>query len=216
MSVLGLVYWPIVPIVSDLIIQLLVVFRDFHFPFLPVRSWSCGDFGQYGKSEAVVQLDSLKDSRMHSGRFRHSPLHVFLSPTQYHMNSTRFRIFFSMHFHRKWSVRASGIFFTGTNSISSIDCSWFWRSLENSLSFMHGNRKLMYKYQCFLSQVLVSHTCNPSYSGGRDQEDLGLKPAWRPYLSQKTNHKKGLVQWLKQGVGPEIKPQYWKKMYFKV
>jgi hypothetical protein len=25
-------------------------------------------------------------------------------------------------------------------------------------------------------QVLVAHTCNPSYSGDRDQEDLGLKP----------------------------------------
>jgi hypothetical protein len=23
----------------------------------------------------------------------------------------------------------------------------------------------------------VAHTCNPSYSGGRDLEDLGLKPA---------------------------------------
>jgi hypothetical protein len=27
------------------------------------------------------------------------------------------------------------------------------------------------------SQVPVVHTCNPSYSGGRDQEDLGSKPA---------------------------------------
>jgi hypothetical protein len=26
--------------------------------------------------------------------------------------------------------------------------------------------------------VLVAHTCNPSYSGGRDQEDHSLKPAW--------------------------------------
>jgi hypothetical protein len=24
----------------------------------------------------------------------------------------------------------------------------------------------------------VAHACNPSYSGGRDQEDCGLKPAW--------------------------------------
>jgi hypothetical protein len=24
---------------------------------------------------------------------------------------------------------------------------------------------------------LVAHVCNPSYSGGRDQEDHGLKPA---------------------------------------
>jgi hypothetical protein len=46
--------------------------------------------------------------------------------------------------------------------------------------------------------VLVVHTCNPSYSGDREQEDQGLKPAQgnRPYL-EKTHHKKGLVQWLK-------------------
>jgi hypothetical protein len=49
--------------------------------------------------------------------------------------------------------------------------------------------------------VLAAHTCNPSYSGGRDQEDLGSKPVWangfeRPYL-KKTHHKKGLVEWLK-------------------
>jgi hypothetical protein len=24
----------------------------------------------------------------------------------------------------------------------------------------------------------VAHACNPSYSGGRDQEDCGLKPDW--------------------------------------
>jgi hypothetical protein len=48
------------------------------------------------------------------------------------------------------------------------------------------------------SQVLVAHACNPSYSGGRDQEDRGSKPAWansstRPYL-EKALHKKGLVE----------------------
>jgi hypothetical protein len=47
----------------------------------------------------------------------------------------------------------------------------------------------------------VAHTCNPSYSGSRDQEDHGSKPAQakelpRPYL-EKTHHKKGLVEWLK-------------------
>jgi hypothetical protein len=26
--------------------------------------------------------------------------------------------------------------------------------------------------------LLVAHACNPSYSGGRDQEDCSLKPAW--------------------------------------
>jgi hypothetical protein len=28
-----------------------------------------------------------------------------------------------------------------------------------------------------LSQVLVAQSCNPSYTGDRDQEDCGLKPA---------------------------------------
>jgi hypothetical protein len=45
------------------------------------------------------------------------------------------------------------------------------------------------------SQVPVAQACNPSYSGGRDQEDRGSKPAW-PYL-EKPLHKKGLVEWLK-------------------
>jgi hypothetical protein len=45
------------------------------------------------------------------------------------------------------------------------------------------------------------HTYNPSYSGGRDQEDHGLKPApgnssTRPYL-EKNHHKKRLVEWFK-------------------
>jgi hypothetical protein len=45
------------------------------------------------------------------------------------------------------------------------------------------------------SQVPVAHACNPSYSGGRDQEDLGSKPAWanssqNPIL-KKTFMKKG-------------------------
>jgi hypothetical protein len=28
-----------------------------------------------------------------------------------------------------------------------------------------------------VGQALLSHTCNPSYSGSRDQEDHSLKPA---------------------------------------
>jgi hypothetical protein len=60
----------------------------------------------------------------------------------------------------------------------------------------------------------VAHACNPSYSGGRDQEDHGLKPARakssvRPYL-KKTLHRKG-AGGMAQGVGPEFKPQYHKK-----
>jgi hypothetical protein len=55
----------------------------------------------------------------------------------------------------------------------------------------------------------VAHTCDLSYSGGRDQENCGSKPArvnsLQDPISKKTLHKKkkekekkiGLVEWLK-------------------
>jgi hypothetical protein len=48
--------------------------------------------------------------------------------------------------------------------------------------------------------VPVAHTCNASYSRGRDQEDLSSKPAPAEFLRsclEKTHHKKVLVEWLK-------------------
>jgi hypothetical protein len=75
----------------------------------------------------------------------------------------------------------------------------------------------VFSYKTKYSPVPVTHACNPSYSGGRDQEDRDLKPAWQIVhgtLSQKNLHKKkkkiGLVEWV-QGEGPEVKPQYHKK-----
>jgi hypothetical protein len=49
--------------------------------------------------------------------------------------------------------------------------------------------------------VLVAHTCNPNYSGGRDQGDHYWKLAQansstRPYL-EKPFTKIGLIEWLK-------------------
>jgi hypothetical protein len=59
-------------------------------------------------------------------------------------------------------------------------------------------------------QVLVTYTCNPSYSGGRDQEDCGLKPAWGIVLKtlflKNPSHKR--TGGVAQGVGSEFKPQY--------
>jgi hypothetical protein len=63
--------------------------------------------------------------------------------------------------------------------------------------------------------VPVAHACHPSFSGGRDQEDRGLKPAQAnssrdPILKKKSHHKKragGVVQC----VGPEFKPSAAKK-----
>jgi hypothetical protein len=42
----------------------------------------------------------------------------------------------------------------------------------------------------------VTHTCNPGYSGGRDQEDRGSKPAWAnssrdPISKKRPNTKQG-------------------------
>jgi hypothetical protein len=46
----------------------------------------------------------------------------------------------------------------------------------------------------------LAHACNPSYSGSRDQEDLGWKLAKanssQDPISKKTLHKKVLVEWL--------------------
>jgi hypothetical protein len=62
--------------------------------------------------------------------------------------------------------------------------------------------------------VPMVHACNPSNSGGRDQEDRGLeaspgKQFSRPYL-RKTLHKKR-AGGVAQGVGPEFKFQYHRK-----
>jgi uncharacterized protein YdcH (DUF465 family) len=59
----------------------------------------------------------------------------------------------------------------------------------------------------------VAHTCNPSYSKGRDQEDHGSKPAWAnsswdPLLKKPFTKRAGGVA---QAVGPEFKSQYHKK-----
>jgi hypothetical protein len=58
--------------------------------------------------------------------------------------------------------------------------------------------------------VLVAHMCNPTYSGGRDQEDCGSKQPRQivlETLSQKNPSQKGSGG-VDRGVGPEFKPQY--------
>jgi hypothetical protein len=56
----------------------------------------------------------------------------------------------------------------------------------------------------------VTHAYNPTYSGGRDQEDWGLWPAWanssvRLYLKKPLQKRTGGVA---DGVGPEFKLWY--------
>jgi hypothetical protein len=60
----------------------------------------------------------------------------------------------------------------------------------------------------------VAHTCNPSYSGGSDQEVHVLKPAQansstRPYLEKPFTKKR--TGGMAQGESPEFKFQYHKK-----
>jgi hypothetical protein len=60
----------------------------------------------------------------------------------------------------------------------------------------------------------VAYASNPSYTGGREQEDRDLKPAQAnssrdPYL-KKTLHKNRAGE-VAQREGPEFKPQYCKK-----
>jgi hypothetical protein len=55
---------------------------------------------------------------------------------------------------------------------------------------------MMRRKNSIVSWVLVAHACNPSYSGGRNQEYFKASPGKkleRPYL-EKTQHKKGLVE----------------------
>jgi hypothetical protein len=64
-----------------------------------------------------------------------------------------------------------------------------------------------------LCWVLVTHACNPSNTGGRDQEDHGSKPAEvnnsvRPYLEKSFTKRADRVA---QGEGPEFKPSTAKK-----
>jgi hypothetical protein len=75
---------------------------------------------------------------------------------------------------------------------------------------MNGLRNLVFSW------VLVAHACNPSYSGGRDQEDRGSKSdqtnSFRNPISKKKkkSQKQDCVEWLKVE-GSEFKPQHRKK-----
>jgi hypothetical protein len=62
----------------------------------------------------------------------------------------------------------------------------------------------------------ISHAYNPSYLGGRDQEDCGSKPAqanrsWDPMSKKKKKNTTKRSSGVAQDVGPESKPQYCKK-----
>jgi hypothetical protein len=63
-------------------------------------------------------------------------------------------------------------------------------------------------------QAPVAHARNPSYSGGRDEEDLSSRPAWAnssqdPILNKILHEKR--AGGVAQGAGSEFKPHYIKK-----
>jgi hypothetical protein len=63
--------------------------------------------------------------------------------------------------------------------------------------------KLLSCLRKFSGWTLVAHTCNPSYSGHRDQEDSSLKPpqansSQDPILKKKSITKKALEESLKR------------------
>jgi hypothetical protein len=86
-------------------------------------------------------------------------------------------------------------------------CSHQKKGLENLPMSLRGQVQDVLWNKRKLSQVLVAHACNPSYSAGRDQEDHSSKPAWtnssRDPISKNPSQKRaaGVVQ----GVGPEFK-----------
>jgi hypothetical protein len=77
---------------------------------------------------------------------------------------------------------------------------------------------LLFFFKVLCGLVPVAHAYNHSYSGGRNQEDHGSKPAWadcsQDLISKipNTNRAGGIAQ----GVGPEFKPWYCKKKKKKV
>jgi hypothetical protein len=71
---------------------------------------------------------------------------------------------------------------------------WQYCSIESSMWY-----QLLY-FNLKNSGEPVTHSCDPSYSGVRDQEDHGSKPAQQivyETLSWKTPSKKELVEWFK-------------------
>jgi hypothetical protein len=92
-----------------------------------------------------------------------------------------------------------------------------WKGMEFrvEIGYLHSlwDKHLQTQRESMLSLVPVAHTYNPSYSGGRDQEDHGSQPAqanswWDPILKNPSQKRAG---WVAYGVGPEFKPQYCKK-----
>jgi hypothetical protein len=88
------------------------------------------------------------------------------------------------------------------------------KSYEKMYKSYSKNSRIIIQLKKFSkSQALVVHTYNPSYSGGRDQEHHGSKPAHanssQDLISKKPINKR--AGGVAQGVSPKFKLQYLKK-----
>jgi hypothetical protein len=90
---------------------------------------------------------------------------------------------------------------------------------RQSTTLVHTSVCLLNQAVCSVKELIpsrapVAHTYNPSYSGGRNQEDHGLKSVWENSSWDSISKKPFTIKgWLlvAQGVGPEFKTQTAKK-----
>jgi hypothetical protein len=81
--------------------------------------------------------------------------------------------------------------------VPKMDYSGFCSTPQRPQKYLRYNPIKIYKIRL----GVVAHACNPSYSGGRDQEDRGSRPALanssQDPILEKTISNKGLVEWFK-------------------
>jgi hypothetical protein len=65
----------------------------------------------------------------------------------------------------------------GLQQLTDIDYSVLRRALQVVSQVVHLFTE-NFPVKTFSGQVSLAHTCNPSFSGGRDQEDSVSKPCW--------------------------------------
>jgi hypothetical protein len=69
---------------------------------------------------------------------------------------------------------------THLRALCSVQCGLDSEPIEALLVVLLSRVRIYYMVSTDIKSLKLSaggHVCNPSYSGGRDQEDLGLKPA---------------------------------------
>jgi hypothetical protein len=78
-------------------------------------------------------------------------------------------------------------------------------SEEHLFQVLLPNWSMAKSFKMNINWAPVAHTCNPSYSGDRDQEDHGLKSAWANSLQDPISKKPSTIKkagGVAQGVGP--------------